>query len=47
MMLPFDIRWIDFIDIAIVAVLLYYILLWLRGTRAVPLIRGILVILLI
>ncbi|OGB86869.1 TIGR00159 family protein [candidate division WOR-1 bacterium RIFCSPLOWO2_02_FULL_46_20] len=47
MALPFDIRWIDFIDIAIVTVLFYYILLWLRGTRAVALIRGLIVILLI
>jgi len=47
MMLPFDFRWIDVADIAIVTVLVYYILLWLQGTRAVTLIRGILVILLI
>ena len=47
MTLPFDLRWIDFIDIAIVAVLLYYILLWLQGTRAIPLIRGLVLILFI
>jgi len=46
-LLPFTVRWIDLLDIAIVAVLLYYILLWLRGTRAIPLIRGLIVILLI
>lgn len=45
--LPFEIRWIDFVDISIVTVLFYYILLWLKGTRAIPLIRGLIVILLI
>ena len=45
--LPFAIRWIDFLDIAIVAVLFYYILLWLQGTRAIPLIRGLVLILLV
>lgn len=47
MALPFGLRWIDFVDILIVAVLFYYVLLWLRGTRAIPLIRGLIVILLI
>ena len=47
MMFPFDIRWIDIIDISIVSVLFYYILLWLQGTRAIPLIRGLVVILLV
>jgi diadenylate cyclase len=47
MIVPSEIRWIDIADILIVAVLLYYILLWLRGTRAIPLIRGLLLILLI
>ena len=45
--LPFTLRWIDFFDIMIVAILFYYILLWLQGTRAIPLIRGLVVILLI
>lgn len=45
--LPFDIRWIDVLDIIIVAALFYYILLWLRGTRAIPLIRGLILVLLI
>jgi diadenylate cyclase len=45
--LPFEIRWIDFLDILIVAVLIYYIILWLQGTRAIPLIRGLILILLI
>jgi diadenylate cyclase len=47
MTLPFEIRWIDFVDILIVATLLYYILLWLRGTRAIPLIRGLILVLLV
>ncbi len=45
--IPFEMRWIDIIDILIVATLFYYILLWLRGTRAIPLIRGLIVILLV
>jgi len=45
--IPFAIRWIDAIDILIVAVLLYYFLLWLQGTRAVSLIRGLVLIVLI
>lgn len=47
MILPFDLRWIDLIDIVIVAILFYYILLWLQGTRAIPLIRGLILILLV
>lgn len=31
---------IDIIDIALVAVMMYYFLLWLRGTRAIALLRG-------
>ncbi|PIS30414.1 TIGR00159 family protein [Candidatus Saganbacteria bacterium CG08_land_8_20_14_0_20_45_16] len=45
--LPLILRWTDFIDIFIVSVLFYYILLWLQGTRAIPLIRGLIVVLLI
>ncbi|MBU1026459.1 MAG: diadenylate cyclase CdaA [Candidatus Margulisbacteria bacterium] len=47
--LPFGIifRLIDVVDIIIVSVLIYYVLLWLRGTRAVPLIRGVVLVLLI
>ncbi|KPJ64442.1 hypothetical protein AMJ44_12805 [candidate division WOR-1 bacterium DG_54_3] len=48
--IPIDsltIRWIDIADILIVAILFYYILLWLRGTRAIPLIRGLILVLLI
>jgi diadenylate cyclase len=44
-MMPIDVRWIDLADIAIVAVLIYYVLLWLQGTQAVTLIRGIVLIL--
>jgi diadenylate cyclase len=47
MNLPFAVRWIDVVDIMIVAVLFYYVLLWLKGTRAIPLIRGLVLILLI
>lgn len=46
-MTPFEIRWIDIIDIALVAIIVYYILLWFQGTRAFTLIRGILLILLV
>lgn len=47
MILPFDLRWIDLLDITLVAILFYYILLWLQGTRAIPLIRGLIVVLLL
>ena len=46
-MMPIEFRWIDLIDIAIVAVIFYYILLWLQGTRGLSLIRGFLLILLV
>lgn len=39
------IRFLDVVDITIVSVLLYYILLWLRGTRAQTLLRGIVIVL--
>ncbi len=45
--LPFTLRWVDLIDILIVAVFLYYILMWLQGTRAIQLLRGLLVLLLV
>lgn len=38
---------IDIVDIALVSVMLYYILLWLRGTRAMSLLRGLVLILLV
>jgi diadenylate cyclase len=47
MSFPFELRWIDLLDIAIVSALTYYVLLWLQGTRAVPLIRGLILLLLI
>lgn len=41
-------RWImGFVDISLVAILLYYVLLWLRGTRAINLLRGIIIIIFI
>lgn len=40
-------RWADALDILIVAALIYYILLWLRGTRAEQLLRGIVLIIFI
>lgn len=41
------IRWLDLLDISIVSILLYYILLWLRGTRALTLLRGVIFVLII
>ena len=40
----FDLRWQDFLDILIVAFLIYRVLLLLVGTRAMQLIRGVLII---
>ncbi len=38
-------RWLlDILDIAVVAVILYYIILWLRGTQAANLLRGLIVL---
>ncbi|MFH1762404.1 MAG: diadenylate cyclase CdaA, partial [bacterium] len=42
-----NLRWTDLIDIGVVSILIYYILLWLRGTRAEQLIRGIIMIIII
>lgn len=39
-----DLRWQDFLDIVIVAFLIYRVLLLLVGTRAMQLIRGVLII---
>ena len=47
LMTHISLRWIDLIDIAIVAFIIYYILLWIQGTRAVPLIRGLFLLLLV
>ena len=46
-MIPFDIRWFDLLDIALVAIIIYYVLYWLQGTRALSLIRGLLLILIV
>jgi diadenylate cyclase len=46
-MMPFEFRWIDIVDITLVAIIVYCILLWLQGTRAFTLIRGFLLILLV
>ena len=40
----FNLRWQDFLDILIVAFLIYRILLLLVGTRAMQLIRGLMII---
>ncbi|MCX5750605.1 MAG: diadenylate cyclase CdaA [Candidatus Saganbacteria bacterium] len=40
-------RWNDIIDILVVTTLIYYILSWLQGTRAIQVIQGILLILII
>ncbi|MFH1709577.1 MAG: diadenylate cyclase CdaA [bacterium] len=42
-----NLRILDLIDILVVAVAIYYLLVWLRGTRAMSLIRGLAVILLL
>ncbi len=47
MNIPWGFRLNDLLDILIVAVLIYYVLLWLQGTRAIQLIRGLFIILLI
>lgn len=43
MMMPHEIalRWVDIIDIAIVSMVIYYLLMWLQGTRAITLLKGI------
>ncbi|HTY13481.1 MAG TPA: diadenylate cyclase CdaA [Candidatus Omnitrophota bacterium] len=40
-----QVRWLlDMLDIAVVAVILYYIILWLRGTQAANLLRGLILL---
>ena len=46
MVAQITLRWLDIIDIIIVAYLLYQVLLWLRGTAGMQLLRGLLIILL-
>ncbi|MDD4178940.1 MAG: diadenylate cyclase CdaA [Candidatus Margulisbacteria bacterium] len=45
--MPIDLRWIDILDILIVSVLVYYVFVWLQGTRAIPLIRGVVLLVLV
>ena len=40
-----NLGWRDLIDIALVAVIFYQILMWIKGTRAVQLVKGLLVLL--
>jgi diadenylate cyclase len=42
-----EFKYIDIIDIAIVSAVIYYLLVWLQGTRALALIRGLLVVILL
>jgi diadenylate cyclase len=42
-----NLRVLDLVDIIVVAVAIYYVLVWLRGTRAIALIRGLAIVLLI
>ena len=42
-----DLRWVDLIDIFVVAGAIYYLLVWLQGTRAITLIRGLGVVILL
>lgn len=42
--MPIEFKLVDLIDIAVVSAVLYYILVWLQGTRALALIRGLLAI---
>jgi diadenylate cyclase len=43
----FEVRWIDLLDILFVATAIYYLLVWLQGTRAIALIRGLFVVVLL
>ena len=45
--MPIELKWIDLLDVLIVSIAVYYILVWLQGTRALALIRGLLVIVLL
>ena len=46
-MTPYNFTFVDIIDIAVVAALIYYLLVWLQGTRALALLRGLLFIILL
>lgn len=43
----FEFRWVDLIDIIVVAAAIYYLLVWFQGTRAIALIQGLAVIILL
>ena len=40
------IRWTDVVEVLVIAVLVYYILVWIKNTRAWSLLKGVVVILL-
>jgi diadenylate cyclase len=42
-----EFRWVDILDILVVSAAIYYLLVWLQGTRAIALIRGIAVVILL
>lgn len=44
MTLPFNLNWVDILDILIVAIILYQIFRWLSGTIGMQLLRGLLII---
>ena len=39
-----DIKWADVLDILIIAYILYHLFLWIKTSRAMTLLRGILVV---
>lgn len=41
-----EIRWTDIVEVLVIAVLVYYILVWIKNTRAWSLLKGVVVILL-
>jgi diadenylate cyclase len=43
-MMFYEFRWLDVLDVALVAAAIYYLLVWLQGTRALALLRGLSVI---
>ena len=43
-MMLLELRWVDLLDIAVVTAAIYYLLVWLQGTRALALIRGLAVV---
>jgi diadenylate cyclase len=47
MTLPFGINWIDVLDVLIVAIALYQVFVWLKGTAGMQLLRGLFIIFII